>query len=145
MGSEREYRTASDRPRSDQPLPVPSTVLVGTRVFLAEDEPMLSWALEEVLTDLGCRVVGTATRVTEALAFVTNHAFDVAILDGKLTDGTIDPVVDVLLARGTPVIIATGVTSSECAERFGNVVSIQKPYKDTDVGQALLRALARAG
>lgn len=113
------------------------------RVFLAEDEPILLWALEEVMTDLGCEVVGTAARISEAISFVAIHHFDVAVLDGKFADGTIDPVVAVLLARGTPVIIASGSASSECTERFGNVVSLQKPYKDAAMQQALLFALAQ--
>ena len=141
MGSERSHQVAFDEPRVDLLLHATSTGLAGTRVFLAEDEPILSWALEEVLSDLGCLVVGTATRVTEAMAFVTDHTFDVAILDGKLADGRIDPVVAVLLARGTPVIIASGVSSCECTERFGSVVSLQKPYRDAELQQALLSAL----
>lgn len=143
MSSDRDYQAAFCEPRLDQPLYATIADLSGVRVFLAEDEPMLLWALEEVLADFGCVVVGTATRVTQALAFVAAHAFDVAVLDGKLADGAIDPVVAVLSARGTPVIIATGAASSECTERFGSVVSLQKPYKDADLRLALLRVLRR--
>jgi CheY-like chemotaxis protein len=127
-------------------IPVPVSVtatLSGVSVFVAEDEPMLLWALEEVLAELGCKVVGTSTRVTDALAFVATHTFDVAVLDGKLSDGPIDRVVEVLVARGTPFILASGVASSECSARFGNVTSLQKPYNDADLQQALLLALAQ--
>ena len=120
-----------------------AAALLGLRVFLAEDEPMLLWALEEMMSDFGCSVAGTAARVTDATAFVASHPFDVAVLDGTLRDGPIDPVVAVLAARGTPVIIASGIASLECAARFGTVVYLQKPYRDADLRQALLLALAQ--
>ncbi len=120
-----------------------SAALSGVSVFLAEDEPMLLLALEEAVSELGCEVVGTATRVTEALTIVATHQFDVAVLDGRLADGSIDPVVAILVARGTPLIIASGVASAECIERFGNIVSVQKPYKDAELRDALLLVLAQ--
>ena len=43
---------------------VKATTLAGIQVFVAEDEPILLWALEEVLEGLGCTIAGTATRVT---------------------------------------------------------------------------------
>ena len=144
MNSEPPFQTGLkvQPPRAQPPSEEPATLL-GVSVFLAEDEPMIVWALEEILSDLGCKVAGTCARVTDALAFVASHPFDVAVLDGKLSDGPIDPVVEVLVARGTPVIIASGVASFECSARFGNVISLQKPYKDADLRQALLLALAR--
>ena len=121
----------------------PPSSLSGVRVFLAEDEPMILWALEEVLDELGCEVVGTATLVTEALAFVASHRFDVAVLDGRLADGNIDPVIDVLVARGTPFILASGLASPGFKERFSGAVALQKPYNAADLEQALARALKR--
>lgn len=125
-----------------QPLLDEAAAVEGLKVFLAEDEPMLLWALEEIMSDLGCTVAGTAARVTDATAFVANNAFDVAVLDATLSDGPVDPVVAVLSARGTPVIIASGAAAAECAARFGDAVYLQKPYRDADLRQALLQALA---
>jgi AmiR/NasT family two-component response regulator len=141
MARDPKYQIAPAPPQLAGAMNSAGAVLKGRRVFLAEDEPMLLWALEEIMTNLGCEVVGTSARVFEAIAFVATHTFDVAVLDGKLADGTIEPVVAVLLARGTPVIIASGSASSECTERFGTVVSIQKPYTDADMRQALILAL----
>ena len=144
MNSELPFQTARVvlSPGGQPLLGVPAT-LAGVSVFVAEDEPMLVWALEEVLSDFGCRVVGTAARVAEALAFVADHAFDVAILDGKLADGSVDPVLDVLIARGTPFIIASGVASTDLTTKYAGAVVLQKPYKDADLRQALRLALAR--
>ena len=115
--------------------------LVGLQVFVAEDEPILLWALEEVLEGLGCTVAGSAKKVTEALAFVAGNSFDVAVLDGSLADGSIDPVVKVLVARGTPFIMASGLSSSDFSETFSSGVFVRKPYNETELRQALLLAL----
>ena len=101
------------------------------------------WALEEHLGELGCKVVGTAARVTEALAFVASHPLDIAVLDGTLADGSIAPVVDLLVVRGTPFILATGLASSDYTKTVSSVVVLQKPYTVADLRQALLLALTQ--
>jgi len=88
-------------------------------------------------------VVGTAARVTEALTFVASHPLDIAVLDGTLADGSIAPVIDALVLRGTPFILATGLASSNYSETFSRVVVLQKPYTVADLRQALLLALAQ--
>jgi AmiR/NasT family two-component response regulator len=104
---------------------------------------VLVWALEEFLGELGCKVVGSAARVTDAMAFVAQHTFDVAVLDGTLSDGDIDPVVELLMARGVPFILSSGRSSYDVTKKYGHAVVLQKPYKDSELQQALLLALAR--
>ena len=120
---------------------VRTTTLAGIQVFVAEDEPILLWALEEVLEGLGCTVAGSAKRVTEGLAFVAGNSFDVAVLDGSLADGSIDPLVKVLVDRGTPFVMASGLSSSDFSEAFSSGVFIRKPYNEMELRQALLLAL----
>jgi len=115
--------------------------LCGARVFVAEDEPMLLWALEAVLGDLGCHLAGSATTVAGALTFVAAESFDVAILDRTLTDGAIDPVVRALLARGTPVVIASGAPEDESRAKYPGVGVLRKPFKEDDLRRALRTAL----
>lgn len=117
------------------------TTLVGISVFVAEDEPILLMAIEDALLELGCTVIGTASRVKESLAFVADNVFDIAVLDGSLADGRIDPVVHMLIARGTPFVVASGFASGHFPTSFGSAVFLRKPYSDAHLGQALLRAL----
>ena len=119
------------------------TTLAGIRVFVAEDEPILLMGLEDALCELGCTVVGTAGRVKDSLAFVASTSFDVAVLDGSLADGNIDPVVDVLVARGTPVVVASGYAATHFSASFSTAVFLRKPYTDANLGQALLLALGK--
>ena len=137
-----ETAVTSVQPPLDRPLE-PTTRLSGARVFVAEDEPIILFLLEDVLGDFGCTVVGRARWVSEALAFVTSQVFDVAVLDCKLADGTIEPVIDVLAARGIPFIIASGASSTDFTDLFGSAIAVQKPYKVADLRQALIRALAQ--
>ena len=88
-----------------------ATPLNGVRVFVAEDEPVLLMVLTDALEEFGCTLVGSASHVSQALEFVDRNIFDVAILDGQLCDGVIDPVVDILLARGTPIVLASGIST----------------------------------
>ena len=55
--------------------------LVGRRVLVIEDESMVSMLIENLLSEIGCEVVGTASSFNEALQKVKSVAFDVAILD----------------------------------------------------------------
>ena len=126
----------------EQPLPSSPNGLAGVRVVVAEDEPLLMWALEEVLSDFGCRVVGKATTVVAAMALVDSEPFDVAVLDATLKDGTIDPVVAVLVERGQPFVLASGLASADSLERFGNALTLQKPYREADLRKSLIAALA---
>lgn len=119
--------------------------LGGVRIFAAEDEPMLLIGLEDMLSELGCRVVGTATRIAQALDLIASHSFDAAILDVKLHDESIDPVADALAARAVPVVLATGYAPTALAQRFAGFPMVQKPYSLDDLRQALLLALAQHG
>jgi CheY-like chemotaxis protein len=131
----------AERLERDPPALVPLRTLTGLRVFIAEDEPILLLALEDVLTDLGCVVVGTAARVKDSLAFVADNVFDLAVLDGALSDGNIDPVVEILMARRTPIVIASGFSSPSFSATFKAAVFIRKPYTDAMLHQAVIRAL----
>jgi CheY-like chemotaxis protein len=130
-------------PRPDSSPQLKATTLAGIQVFVAEDEPILLWALEELLEGLGCTVAGSATRVTEALAFVASNSFDVAVLDGSLADGSILPLVNILAARGTPFVMASGLSSSDFPEAFSSGVFVRKPYNGTELRQALVLALEK--
>lgn len=112
--------------------------LHGLRVFLAEDEPVLLMELEENLADMGCKVVGTASKVNETLEILATQECDLAILDVRLRDSTIEPVGDALVARDIPFVIATGDPSIELLRRFPNAPVLNKPYSVEDLRQALL-------
>eukprot|EP01037_Dinobryon_pediforme_P012279 gene12279-12365_t len=111
--------------------------ITGLRIFLAEDEPMILMLLEDVIETLGCVVAGTAKSVVAALAFASHEQFDLAILDGKLEDGTIDTVARTLVARQIPFILASGLAANQFSDSLGAAVLLQKPYLMQDLSRAI--------
>lgn len=116
--------------------------LQGLRVLTAEDEPLLSIALEDMLGELGCHVVASAATLAQALEFGSGRAFDIAVLDVSLGSEKIYPAADAISARGIPVVLATGHSSSDTSVRMGANGVIEKPFTSKTLEKALLDALA---
>lgn len=94
--------------------------LAGTRVFIVEDEVLLLYTLEDMLEDLGCTVAGSASRLAQAVAQAGKLAFDVAILDVNIAGERVDPVADLLAARGVRFFFATGYDRSSLPSRIAS-------------------------
>src|ERR1700730_10366056 len=60
--------------------------LDGLRVFIVEDESLLALLLEDMLADLGCTIVGTASTVAAAVDAIPKANAGAAVLDIKLGD-----------------------------------------------------------
>src|SRR6202007_388047 len=84
------------------------TSLQGVRVLVVEDEMMVSMLIEDMLTDLGCTVVGPASRLDEALELAGRAEIDCAVLDVNLGGQPIFPLADLLREKGAPFAFATG-------------------------------------
>jgi CheY-like chemotaxis protein len=117
--------------------------LQGLRVLAAEDEPMLLMALEDMLGDFGCHVVGSAATVAQALEMGTSKEFDVAILDVSLARETVDAAAHAIVARGIPIVLATGHVASDVAVRLGAASVVEKPYTPEALQKALVTAVFR--
>ena len=78
------------------------------RILVIEDEILVSLMIEDMLTDFGCDVVGSARSVADALAFVGRETFSAAIVDLNLGGETAYPVADALVAKGIPFVFLTG-------------------------------------
>jgi CheY-like chemotaxis protein len=117
--------------------------LSGCRVLVVEDETIVSWAIEDMLADLGCEVVGPAARLSQALAIVDSGNIDLAILDVNLNGQKSFPIADALAARGVPFLFSTGYGSEGILDPYNVYPTIQKPYGQTVLCAALERLLAR--
>ncbi len=116
-------------------------MLEGRSVLILEDEPVIGFALEDMVETIGGRVCGTAFRVAEALQLLEHQSCDAAILDVNIAGERSYPVADALAARGIPFIFATGYGDSEHPERFAKWPTVTKPYGLDDIRAALLGAL----
>jgi CheY-like chemotaxis protein len=116
--------------------------LAGRRVLVVEDEPILAMALEDMLEELGCTIVGPALRLSAAMALAEEEV-DAAILDVNLGGEAALPVAARLRARGVPIMFATGYGEAIAAEHPG-IPILPKPYLMHDLARALARLLGEA-
>lgn len=117
-------------------------MLEGKRVLIVEDEPVIGFVLEDMLDVIGCKPVGIATRVEQALEIVAAREIDAAILDVNIHGQRSYSVADALVAQGVPFIFATGYDGTEHPSRYRQVLTLAKPYSIDDVQRALATVTA---
>lgn len=120
--------------------------LKGLRVLVVEDEMMVSMLIEDMLTDLGCTVVGPASRLDEAIELANGTEIDCAVLDVNLGGQPIFPLADILRAKGAPFAFATGYGDAGLRDVDRGSLVLQKPFREGDLARVLseLRAAVAA-
>ena len=116
-------------------------VTFAKRVLVVEDELMIRMLLEDMLGELGYTVAAEAARLDEALEATKTADFDLAILDVNLDGQPISPVVDALVARGTPFVFATGYGERGLPEPYRGRPTLKKPFQIEGLKQMLESAL----
>ncbi|HEX4699875.1 MAG TPA: response regulator [Actinomycetes bacterium] len=122
-------------------------VVTGGRVVIAEDEALIRMDLREMLEEEGYQVLAEAADGEEAVALVTQHRPDLAILDVKmpLLDG-ISAAERIAAARIAPVVMLTAFSQRELVERArdaGAMAYLVKPFSKADLVPAIEMAMAR--
>src|SRR6184192_476601 len=112
------------------------------RILVVEDELMIRMLLEDMLGELGYTVAAEAARIDEALEATKTAEFDLAILDVNLDGQPISPVVDALVARGTPFVFATGYGERGLPEPYRDRPMLKKPFQMDGLKEMLQNALA---
>ena len=112
--------------------------LAGLRVLVVEDEMMVSMLIEDMLHDLGCTVVGPASRLEDAIALVESAELDCAVLDVNLGGQPIFPLADLLRQRGAPFAFATGYGDAGLRDADKGSPVLQKPFREVDLARILL-------
>ncbi len=114
--------------------------LDGLRVLIVEDETLISMLMEVYLEQLGCSVVGSASRLDEAVEMAGRLEMDAAVLDVNLAGKMSYPVAEVLRARGVPFVFATGYGLGGLPDRMHGVPVVPKPFRRDHIEQALYSA-----
>ena len=112
--------------------------LEGRCVLVVEDEYLIARNVARLVRSLGAKVLGPVGRLAEAQDLCRNGTFDGAILDVQLADGGVYPLADELMARGVPIILATGFESAVLPPRFRDLPRLDKPYDDDEVLRRVL-------
>ena len=112
----------------------------GRRVLVVEDEIIVSWNLQDMLSDLGCEVVGPAVRVDEALGMI--DGIDAAVLDVNLGGQTSFAIADALAARGVPFAFSTGYEKDSLPDDYRTFPVLRKPFHRSEVAELLAKLWA---
>ena len=118
-----------------------SLKLKGLRVLVVENEALVALQLEDMLADLGCAIIGPASRVCQALDLLGGQVVDAAVLDLNVAGELVYPVADALARRGLPYIFATGYGASGLIGPYRSRPVLQKPFLQSQLRQAMLDSL----
>ena len=121
--------------------------LSSRRILIVEDESLVAMLLETILEDMGCVTVGPISNIEDALALLSGDeagTLDGALLDVNVAGREVFPVADVLKARGVPFVFSTGYGQGGLPDEWRNQATIQKPFTEAAVEQALMTALGVA-
>jgi CheY-like chemotaxis protein len=115
--------------------------LDGCRVLIVEDDAMISMMLQDLLEDMGCSVVGVASRLEEAQRKGEAGGFDVALLDVNLRGEHTFPLAESMLERRQPFVLTTGYATTILPDPLRRATLLQKPYRRQDLERALWDAM----
>jgi len=96
-------------------------------VLILEDEPLIAAMIQELVEELGCRVVGPAHGVDRASQLIAHEAIDFAILDIIIEGVSSYAIAEELKRRQIPFVFTTGYDRGEIDKSFGCPV-ITKPF-----------------
>jgi PAS domain S-box-containing protein len=107
----------------------PTAALVGRRILVVEDEPLIAMVAAAALEEAGCTVVGPASTLAEALRLAEEERLDAAVLDRNLCGQLSDPVARRLRERGIRFAVVTGYADTGLPLDFADVPSLEKPFE----------------
>jgi DNA-binding response OmpR family regulator len=110
------------------------------RVLLVEDEALVAMMIEDMLADLGHKVVGPAMDLDAGLKLAASADLDFAVLDMNLRGESSTPIADVLQKRHVPFVFATGYGSrGRTLGAHGDVEIVTKPFDARQLERAITR------
>jgi CheY-like chemotaxis protein len=116
----------------------------GLRVLVVEDEAFIAMELEEMLHELRCEIIATASTVDDALAYARRGGIDGALLDLNLHGDSVLPVADELAGSAVSFILLTGYSLRESdPPLLREARRVSKPFSlsilSAAIGETLLR------
>jgi len=114
-------------------------LLGGLRILIIEDIGMVANALQTMLEELGCKVVGTAGRVAEADKFVRKEQIDGVLLDLNLGGEYAFEITDILHERSIPFIIMSGYDVEQLCPELADEPQMPKPFDRKPLEEMILK------
>lgn len=106
------------------------------RILIVEDEPLVAFDNEHLLSEAGYLVVGTVDTLADATRMIQEEEIDLILSDIKLSgEGDGMDVARAAAARNVPVLFVTGNCPVE-AQQLG-IGCLSKPYTERTLKSAL--------
>lgn len=122
-----------------------SQAFSGRRVLVVEDESLVAMLLETILEDMGCVPVGPASTVEQGLQMATEgDPVDAALLDVNVAGRVVFPIAQALKDRGVPFVFSTGYGEGGLPDEWRGQPTLQKPFTEAAVRDALMQAMGLA-
>ncbi len=108
------------------------------RILVVEDELFVAMLVEDLLGDLGCKVVGPAASAKEAARAAQQETFDFALLDVNLGDGqTSFETAEILRQRGVPFAFVTGYGDQGVRADLRDAPVLSKPIDPRQLARVI--------
>lgn len=111
--------------------------LRGRRILIVEDSPVVAPFTADILSDLGCSVVGPAPNMAAARQLVDEGEFDAALMDVHIRGERVFPLCEILESRGVPFVLTSGYADWTMPEKWQGKPRLQKPYTIGQIEEAL--------
>src|SRR5581483_12425412 len=115
-------------PNDDLPAADEKAPLAGNAALIVEDEALIAFMEEDMLTELGAAEVRQAASVPAALEALEAWTPSVALLDVNLAGIPVYPVAERLEALGTRFVFTSGYGQGGIEGRWANAPVLQKPF-----------------
>jgi CheY-like chemotaxis protein len=116
---------------------------MGARILIVEDEIIVSLFLEDLLGEIGYEIAGVVSYLDDAMAHAPDY--DAAVLDVHINGRPVFDLADMLAARGTPFVFATGYGARGIPDPHSGRPVLQKPFMPDELKWTLSQLLDGRG
>lgn len=107
-----------------------TNTLIGRRVLITEDEAIIAMDLEQILEGAGCKIVGIARTIEQALGVLATEEVDLALLDVNLGGAEVFPVAAKLSTMKIPFFFLTGYNCEHLPHDYKDSICLEKPVQE---------------
>jgi two-component SAPR family response regulator len=113
------------------------------KVLVVEDESIVALDIENMLEEIGCKVVASVPRLVKALYLASFLDIDLAVLDINLAGEVVYPLAFRLAERGIPFVLSTGYSTAALPSELRDRPLVKKPVTLGSLKNAV--SMARTG
>lgn len=116
--------------------------LPGKRVLVVEDNPVLAFDIDAMLSDLGAEVVGPALDLDTGLQLAREQPIDGAVLDIDLGGRFVWPLAAELQHHSVPFVFVSAECGGELPRQFAAAACLAKPASGVAIASSIASAIA---